>query len=207
MVARLFLVVCSAVVCAGPFLPVRAAVTEPRTKVSFESELPGDFVLVGVGHRKKYGFSIYAAAAYVHRSGLEKMLSGERPLHELISGSFDRMVIMHFVRKAPGEKIQETFTESLGAILNDSEKKNCAEELKRLHDSIGVNAPKGTRVMVSYRSGTVQISTGGQTLFKTSNPTMTRALYEVYFGGKTIIPSLVKDVKARIQGMRVPAEP
>jgi hypothetical protein len=207
MVARAFLVVCSAVVCAWSVQPLQASVKEPKTKVSFESELPGDFVLVGVGHRKKYGFNIYAAAAYVHRSGLEKMLGSERPLRELISGSSDRMVIMHFVRKAPGDKIQETFTESLGAILNDSEKKNCAEELKRLHDTIGVDAPKGTRVMVSYRSGTVEISAAGQTLFKTSNPTMTRALYEVYFGGKTIIPSLVKDVKARIQGMRVPAEP
>ncbi len=205
MVVRTVLVGLFGALCVLASAPVSSEVKEPSTEVGFEEVLPGDLVLVGVGHRTKFGFNVYAAAAYVHRSGLERMVASKRPLAELTTGTAERRVIMHFVRNAPGAKIQETFTETLGAILSDQEKETCAAELKRLHDSIGVDAPKGTRVTVSYKGGTVEISAAGTSIFKTSNSTMTRALFEVYFGGKTILPTLVKDIKARIKALKAPA--
>ncbi len=191
--------------CMVPALEGKAyadSVRERRTGISFPKELPDDYFLLGVGHRSKFGFRVYAAALYVHRDALPLLAESRHPLRELFRGTANRRVIQHFVRNAPGDKIQETFMESVQEVLTPEELKANASELKRLHDSMGTDAPRGTRVEIAYQDGSVIIRANNQDFFSTTHPVVMRAIFEVFFGRKPVSATLARDVRSRIQALK-----
>lgn len=113
------------------FAGVAAAggIKEPKTGVVFQEslELNGKtFQLSGVGLKTKYLFKVYAEALYLESSSKETLATfrnqaanpGVQVFEAVIHGDFGKLFVLHFVRNAGYERIQDAFKDGLKLTMN-----------------------------------------------------------------------------------------
>lgn len=108
---------------------VATDVKEPKTGVSFQETVSHDgktFLLSGVGLRTKFLFKVYAEALYLESSAKTDLASfqnqaghpGPEVFEAIIHSDFSKLFVLHFVRNAGYELIQDAFKDGLKLTMD-----------------------------------------------------------------------------------------
>jgi hypothetical protein len=198
--ACLTVVVLALLLAALPCAADDGKVEEPATGISFQTAGPDGMVLLGVGVRKKMVFNVYAAALYVDAAALaretEHSTAAERVNKAVWTGWVPRVMLMHFVRDVPADKVREAFRESLANNMTvedfNAEKAGIEEFLN------GVSDVKKGEVFTFRSSGEdMRILQGKKEIFNRSGRKLMAGMWGSWFGKKPICPKLKKDLISR----------
>lgn len=95
-------------------MPVNAqSVKEPSSGVDFPGQVSvggANATITGTGIRKRYGFKVYAIAAYLDTAKANKQ---QDPITRMLTDGPAKQITMHFVRDVGAAKVREAFQESL----------------------------------------------------------------------------------------------
>lgn len=165
-------------------LPAMAQnVKEPSTGASFPakgSNYGHSFEVTHLGVRSKFGFKVYAAAAY-YEAG--KYVKGGDNKQMLTDGPA-KLIIMHFVRDVEAAKIREQYSESLHKTTPgvDGMKKDLDPFLNAL-----VDMKAGDRMELCWGpGGAVTLAVKGQVKNRFTNKALAVGLWSIWFGNSPI---------------------
>ncbi len=173
-------------------------VKEAETGVEFKVVDEQGRTLLGTGVREKFGFDVYAIAVYAKPSDVRSQMGGAKdPVHALVYGDMSRRIILHFVRTAPGKKIQQNFAETLKLRLTRRQfDVTCKEDYDRLLKAVGSGVGKGERILLDFKGRTLRVfNNEGIELYQTDNVDFARAIYNSFLDERTNSPTLPEGVR------------
>lgn len=174
-------------------------VKEPATGVEFDATLEGGYALVGVGVRKKLAFKVYATALYVKLPEAAGPLKATKDIYgEIVRGTFPRKMVMHFNLPVPGNKARSTFRKNFDRVMTPEDQKKCVEDRARYLEAMGGNIKKGERYVMDYARGRIQVSLSGKKVYETTNETMIRGIFSIWYGPKPLDEKLKKALLSRV---------
>jgi hypothetical protein len=145
-------------------------VVEPRSGVAFDAERVVDghvFELAGTGLRRKWGFKVYAMAAYVERGGLARArqagVAPSDPRTLMIQGRFARYAIIHFLRDASRDQIRDELSDGLTDALSDRSPPTLREAARRFLALFDRDVKKGQQItFYAAEDGRFWVDVAGQ---------------------------------------------
>ena len=176
------------------------AVKEPATGLSFAKAGPDGMALLGVGVRKKMVFNVYAAALYVDAAALAKEVGDDRKPDRVNravwTSGLPRVMLMHFVRDVPSDKVKEAFRESL---VNNMTADDYAAEKEGIDAFLeGVSDVRKGEIFTFRTSGQkVVVLQNGKKLFDRSSRRRVGGMWGSWFGSRPVCPTLKKDLISR----------
>jgi len=175
-------------------------VKEPATGIAFATTGPDGMALLGVGVRKKMVFNVYAAALYVDAAALAKVVGNEGKADSVNqavwSSQTPRVMLMHFVRDVPADKVREAFRESL---TNNMTKDDYAAEKEGIDTFLqGVTDVRKGEVFTFRTAGTkIVVLQGKKKIFDRASRRLMAGMWGSWFGNSPICPQLKKDLIRR----------
>ena len=195
-----------------------AAVVEPATKVSFDDSLDGGLTCIGAGVREKkiaiINVKVYAVAMYADAESCKSELASGK---SLLTGEFDKALMIELVRDVDGKTFWEALDEAVTPRIKEiatnmatkeddegnfmatvAEAAEVAEEaamdgcdeLRGLF--AGQNLKKETRVCIKWcpTAGTLEVGiVGGGNMLNMKSMELAQALFDVYVGDAPISPN------------------
>lgn len=178
----------------------QSMVKEPATGVEFPETREG-LRLLGVGVRKKLVFKVYAAALYVSLDGLKATIEDRKPasLYKAVRyGPFRKLMVLHFVRDVPANKVRDTFEHALRANMPEkdwkSEKKHIDAFLARC-----VDVKKGQTYVLRTTGGKISISLDEKVLFEVDSIKLAWGMWGGWFGKHPASESLRAELVSRAE--------
>jgi len=173
-------------------------VKEPATGVEFPASRDG-MQLMGVGVRKKLVFNVYAAALYLSgddfKAGLKDSTAKE--IYKVVRyGSFKKLMVLHFVRDVPADKVREAFGEALRANMPDAD---WEAEKDRVDAFLAgcVDVKSGQAYELRTQGAKLKLSLGSKILFEAESKALAAGMWGSWFGAHPISESLRDELVSR----------
>ncbi|MBM4353939.1 MAG: hypothetical protein FJ109_09135 [Deltaproteobacteria bacterium] len=199
---RACLIVVALLVASVP-LPAAAQdekVKEPATGIEFACTGQDHMALLGVGVRKKMVFNVYAGALYVDGAALAKEVGGDgsaaRVTRAVWTSGVPRIMLMHFVRDVPADKVREAFRESLSGNMTEDDYAGEKESIDEFLAGV-VDVRKGDVFTFRTSGPEVVVFHGKKKIFAKSSRRLVAGMWGSWFGSKPVCPELRKNLVGR----------
>lgn len=176
----------SLVLLAGAPRAGAQEITEPKSGVKFAAK-QGDMSLLGVGLRTKtfLKVKVYAVGLYVADSALSGPLAAHKGktsapafYKDLVSGDFEKQIVMKFVRDVTASQIQEAFRETLGGAD--------AAKLNQFLAFFGDTKEGQEYVLTLKPGGTLETKVAGADKTPIADAKFAAAVFGIWLGDKPI---------------------
>ncbi|GEM_PF-4193379 len=117
----------------------------------------------------------------------------------LVNGAGERLMIIHFVRDVPGDKMRDNFVENMQEQMTPAEIEASKAEMERLGQALSQGVKEGQRVEFGRTDRGVRITHGGTLVFESQDKVLMRALFAVYFGKDPVVEDLVDSIKSGLK--------
>lgn len=187
----------SLVLLAGAPRAGAQEITEPKSGVKFAAK-QGDMSLLGVGLRTKtfLKVKVYAVGLYVADSALSGPLAAHKGktttpafYKDLVSGDFEKQIVMKFTRDLSADQIQEAFRETLAG----------ADPAKMSQFLAGFGAVKvGQDAVITWKPGGVlETKATGTVGAPIADKNFAAAVFGIWLGDKAIQDDIKKGLASR----------